>query len=152
MLDFSQLHPTAWAYWQAIDWRGWGLWDGNVTVGTIGAPTQKYFALAHFTRHIRPGMMILDGGSNCTVAAWDPSAEKLIIVAMNSGTNANNLSFDLSRFSIPGVDGGAVPRWCSDNLGGRYVLHRDTFISGRQFQSFFAPGMIQTFEVSGVQV
>lgn len=83
MLDLIYLHPTGWVYWQALDGSGWGLIEADEQAGTIGAVSQKYFVLAQFTRHIREGMVILNGGSNYTVAAYDASTETLVIVAVN---------------------------------------------------------------------
>lgn len=66
--------------------------------------------LAQFTRHIRPGMQILDGGSNYTVAAYDSSAKRLVIVAANL-KSAQYINFDLFDFSQGGANGALVPRW-----------------------------------------
>ena len=49
-------------YWQVLDKRGWGLVEcdedrpsGPAILGTVN---MKYFVLAHYSRHIRPGMTI----------------------------------------------------------------------------------------------
>ncbi|KAK6334451.1 hypothetical protein TWF730_003666 [Orbilia blumenaviensis] len=152
LLDFRWLRPVAWVYWQAIDGGGWGLIDGNNDSGSLGAVSQKYYILAHFTRHIREGMTILDGGGDSVVAAYDSARRKLIIVAVNWSTSGQYLNFDLSRFG--GVsDGATVPRWSSQLTSGgtRYAsFPSDTKISGTKFWSYFGPKEIQTFEVSGV--
>ena len=67
-----------------------------------GNISQKYYVLAQFTRHIHPGMTILDGGSDNTVAAYGAANQKLIIVAVNWG-DAQYPYFDLSIFSTPGT-------------------------------------------------
>ncbi|KAH8664428.1 glycoside hydrolase superfamily [Xylariales sp. PMI_506] len=153
ILDFRWLHPTAWVYWQTIDVTGWGLVVGDNDKLTLGAAEQKYFALAQFTRHIRPGMVILDAGSDYTVAAYDATAKKLVIVAVNWGA-AQYINFDLSEFTTPGVSGAAVPRWSTDiGSGDQYVSSpSDTVISGTKFWSYFDTGTIQTFEVSNVVI
>ena len=33
----------------------------------------KFYVMAHYSRHIRPGMEIIDGGEANTVAAYDNS-------------------------------------------------------------------------------
>ncbi|KAJ5459938.1 uncharacterized protein N7458_001490 [Penicillium daleae] len=150
LLDFRWLHPTAWVYWQAIDGGGWGLIDGDNDNLSLGAVSQKYFALAQFARHIRPGMRILDGGSNYTVAAYDSSAQKLVVVAANWGA-AQYLNFDLSSFSKPGVSGALVPRWITQvGSGSQYASYSDTYMNGTKFWSYFPTGAVQTFEVSNV--
>lgn len=152
ILDFRWLHPTAWVYWQVIDGGGWGLIDGDNDAGTLGAVSQKYYALAQFTRHIRQGMEILDGGGDSIVAAYDSANSKLIIVAVNWGSSSQTITFDLSKFS--GYQNGAtVPRWYTQigSSGSQYVSSAsDTKISGTQFSSSFGSNVIQTFEVPNV--
>ncbi|KAK7222780.1 hypothetical protein V2G26_010783 [Clonostachys chloroleuca] len=150
MLDFRWLKPTAWVYWQVLDGGGWGVIDADNDALTIGSANQKYFALAQFTRHIRPGMVILDGGNSNTVAAYDSSARKLVIVAVN-WDSAQYLNFDLSKFTQPGVNGALVRRWSTQlTSGNRYVAASDTYISGTKFWSYFSTGAVQTFEVDNV--
>ena len=150
MLDLRRLHPTAWSYWQVLDSGGWGLIDANNDAATLGAVSQKYYAVAQFSRHIRQGMTILDGGSDSVVAARDSKNGKLIIVAVNLSTTGQYFTFDLSAFA--GVTNGAtVPRWYTQlgSSGSRYVsAPSDTTISGLKFKSYFNPNVIQTFEVS----
>lgn len=150
ILDLTLLHPTAWVYWQALDEGGWGLVDGDNDSKTIGSASQKYFVLAQFTRHIRAGMQILDGGSDYTVAAYDSSTQTLVIVAVNTGA-AQYLNFDLSNFSQAGANGALVPRWATQiGSGSQYVQYDDTYISGTKFWSYFDTNTVQSFEVNNV--
>ncbi|KAA2266591.1 beta-1,6-galactanase [Solihabitans fulvus] len=147
-LDFRWLHPTAWVYWQVVDGGGWGLiQSGN---GATGQVNPKYFVLAQYMRHIRPGMRIIDGGEGNTVAAYDAANHKLVIVGTNYGTG-QWINYDLSRFGTPSHDGALVDRWCTNTGGGdSYVHHADTYVRGTRFWSWFAPNTVQTFEVPGV--
>ncbi|KAL2162964.1 hypothetical protein VTH06DRAFT_6800 [Thermothelomyces fergusii] len=151
--DMRQLRPTAWVYWQVLDGGGWGLLDADNDSGWLGGPTQKYFVLAQFARHIRPGMRILDGGADNVVAAYDAAASKLIIVAVNWDA-PQYINFELSRFTGRPADGTVVPRWSTQiGSGDRYVHHgSDTFIRGTKFWSYFERNMVQTFEVTGVRI
>ncbi|KAK6543474.1 Endo-beta-1 6-galactanase [Orbilia ellipsospora] len=152
ILDFRWLHPTAWVYWQVIDVPGWGLLEGNIDAGTLASFAQKYYVLAHFTRHIREGMTIIDGGGDVVVSAYDSVNHKLIIVAVNWSTTSQYLNFDLSKFGGV-VNGATVPRWATSMTSGgsRYVSYpSDTVISGTRFWSNFGPNTIMTFEISGV--
>ncbi|KAK5661867.1 hypothetical protein OQA88_9975 [Cercophora sp. LCS_1] len=151
LLDFRWLRPTAWVYWQVLDGGGWGLVEADNDAKTVGGPNQKYWLLAQFSRHIRPGMRILDGGSDYTVAAYDADARKLVVVAVNWG-DQQYLNFDLSRFGNPGTNGAVVKRWATQiGSGGiRYVEYADTTLSGNRFWSRFEKNMVQTFEVAGV--
>ncbi|KAI0170475.1 endo-beta-1,6-galactanase [Pestalotiopsis sp. NC0098] len=150
ILDFRWLHPTAWVYWQMIDGGGWGLVDGDNDAKTLGAVSQKYYVLAQFTRHVRAGYRILDGGSDNVVAAYDAADKKLVIVAVNWGS-AQYLNFELGSFSTPGTSGALVKRWSTQiGSGDKYVAASDTYLSGTKFWSYFATNQIQTFEVSNV--
>lgn len=154
ILDFRWLHPTAWVYWQAIDGGGWGLINGDNDAVTLSNVEQKYYALAQFSRHIRDGMRILDGGSDHVVAAYDASKSKLIIVAVNWGS-AQYINFDLSKFSTPGTDGQTIPRWSTvvASGGAQYVSSpADTKQSGTKFWSYFNTNQVQTFEISNVKI
>ncbi|KAF7363786.1 Glycoside hydrolase family 30 protein [Mycena sanguinolenta] len=153
ILDFVWLHPTAWTYWQVLDGAGWGLITADNNAKTIGAPSQKYFVLAQFTRHILPGMTIMDGGSSYTVSAYSASTKTLVIVAVNWDA-AQVLSFDLSKFSKPGVNGALVQRWATQigSSGMQYTAFNDTFISGTQFSVNFAQNVIMTFQVQNVSI
>ncbi|KAJ1555699.1 hypothetical protein HK405_014424 [Cladochytrium tenue] len=153
ILDLIWLHPTAWVYWQALDGSGWGLVDGDNDAKTVGAASQKYFVLALFTRHILPGMRILGGGSDNVVAAYDATAHRLAIVAVNWGS-AQYINFDLSGFSTPGTSGALVRRWSTligtTGAGDQYVARNDTYLSGSKFWSYFATNMAMAFEVDNV--
>ncbi|KAK3312840.1 glycoside hydrolase superfamily [Apodospora peruviana] len=155
LLDMRWLRPTAWVYWQVLDGGGWGIIEADNDAKTIGKANQKYFVLAQFARHIRPGMRILDGGSDNTVAAYDTTAKKLVIVAVNWG-DAQYLNFELGKFKTAGANGAAVKRWTtqigeSSGSASRYVANAaDTKISGTKFWSWFEKNMVQTFEVDDV--
>jgi galactan endo-1,6-beta-galactosidase len=151
-LDFRWLHPTGWVYWQALDGLTWGLIQANEPAGTLGAVAAKYYVLAQYSRHIRPGMEIIDGGDANTVAAYDSSARRLVIVTTNYGT-AQDIGYDLSKFStVTGDTGGLVHRWATNtsDTGERYAYHADTYLHGNRFSSRFDPNTVQTFEINSV--
>ncbi|GAA1723530.1 hypothetical protein GCM10009765_84400 [Fodinicola feengrottensis] len=150
-LDFRWLHPTAWVYWQAFDGGGWGLIQADEGAGTTGAVNPKYYVLAQFCRHIRPGMRIIDGGEANTVAAYDSTAHRLVIVTTNYGT-AQWINYDLSKFGSVQGDNGAVRRWATDTsgTGDKYTFHADTNLSGKRFWSDFSANTVQTFEIDNV--
>jgi galactan endo-1,6-beta-galactosidase len=130
------------------------LIDATLEAGSIAEPSQKYFVLAHFSRHIRPGMRILDGGSDYTVAAYDEGRKKLVIVAVNWGSSGQYINFELGKFSKPSTDGAGVLRWSTqigDASGERYKdFTGDTVVKGTKFWSWFGAKTLQTFEVDDV--
>ncbi|WP_327674662.1 glycoside hydrolase [Kitasatospora sp. NBC_00458] len=147
--DLRWLHPTAWVIWQVLDWENFGAI--TLTSGVIGAVNAKFFVLAQYMRHIRPGMTIIDAGHPDAVAAYDPVGHKLVIVAVNY-VGEQTINFDLSRFGVPGQDGALVHRWATGtNPGGeRYRYYADTYVHGNRFWSTFNSRTVQTFEVSDV--
>ncbi|KAL2109853.1 hypothetical protein VUR80DRAFT_1899 [Thermomyces stellatus] len=149
LLDFRWLRPVAWQYWQVLDGGGWGLIDADNDEGWLGDVSTKYFVLAQFSRHIREGMRILDGGAGNVVAAYDEEGEKLVIVAVNWDA-AQEISFDLSGFGQV-ADGARVTSWRTQTGGGdQYVQGEDREVRGSVFSASFETGQVQTFEVEGV--
>tara|TARA_R110002003_G_scaffold197_9_gene15403 strand:- start:16346 stop:17788 length:1443 start_codon:yes stop_codon:yes gene_type:complete len=150
--DFRWLQPTAWVYWQALDQGGWGLIDADNDANRLGQATQKYFVVAQFARHVRPGMRILDGGSDNVVAAFDASQSGLVIVAANFDA-AQYINFELAEFATRPATGSKVARWKTQiGSGDRYVQYDDTTLSGTRFWSYFEKDTVQTFEITGVKL
>lgn len=151
-LDFRYLQAQAWVYWQVLDGKGWGLIEADNEKGTLGPANQKYFIVAQFSRHIREGMRILDGGADNIIAAYDEAKSKLVIVAVNWWV-PQYFNFDLSSFSQPSTHGANVTRWRTQTgEGDRYVKAEDTFMDGSKFWSYFESGMVQTFEIENVKL
>lgn len=151
-LDWTWLHPTAWVYWQVMDpSAGWGTIRYDPATATPGAVESKYYVLAQFTRHIRPGMRILSTGVGYAAAGYDQAARRLVIVAVNTGA-AQSLTFDLSSFGqVTGGTGGVVPRWSTVPAGGdRYTQRQDARLNGKLLTVPFPAGSVQTFQVDGV--
>jgi len=102
VLDLKWLHPTAWIYWQAVDGLTWGLLAGNEDTTPLptlaSTPNNKYFVLAQFSRHVRPGMVLIDGGNDKnTIAGWSDDKAKLILVTTNYAADAQTVTYDLSN-------------------------------------------------------
>eukprot|EP00929_Paragymnodinium_shiwhaense_P114233 TRINITY_DN82576_c0_g1_i1.p1 TRINITY_DN82576_c0_g1~~TRINITY_DN82576_c0_g1_i1.p1 ORF type:complete len:614 (+),score=85.59 TRINITY_DN82576_c0_g1_i1:710-2551(+) len=92
--NIKDLKAESWTYWQVADaaW-GWGLmrFYGEGTFGKpdsytykIGEIHRKWWALAHYSRFIRPGMKIIDVGDQYTVGAYDDAAKTLTLVTLNT--------------------------------------------------------------------
>ncbi|MFG1670672.1 glycoside hydrolase [Streptomyces sp. Y7] len=153
--DFRWLHPTAWCYWQVMDpTAGWALIAYDASTLQPTTIQTKYYVLAQFTRHIRPGMRILDTGVSYAAAAYDASARRLVIVAVNTSTSPQTLTFDLSRFTtVSGGTGGLVPRWNTVTTGGdQYRSYANTYLSGKSVAVPFAAQSVQTLQIDGVVI
>jgi galactan endo-1,6-beta-galactosidase len=156
LYDFRWLHPTAWVYWQVMDpSTNWAMIAYDANTLAAGAVTTKYYVMAQFSRHIRPGMKILDTGVSYAVAGYDASAKRLVIVAANTSTSAQTLTFDLSRFTtVTGGSGGLVPRWNTLTTGGGdlYKSYSNTTLSGKTVAVPFAAKSVQTLQIDGVTI
>ncbi|MCO1577321.1 hypothetical protein M8C13_16310 [Crossiella sp. SN42] len=151
-LDFRHLHPTAWCYWQVMDpTPDWALIAYDPNTLQPGAVQTKLYVLAQFTRHIRPGMRIIGAAADNAVAAYDPAARRLVLVAVNPGA-AQTITFDLSRFRT--LPTGTIPRWSTQTSGGgdKYTHRTDARLDGKLLRSAFAAGAVQTFQLDGVVV
>jgi galactan endo-1,6-beta-galactosidase len=128
---------------------GWGAIRYDGSSGQAGAVETKLYVLAQFTRHIRPGMRIINTGVNYAVAAHDPAAQRLVIVAANNGA-AQTLTFNLSAFDT--VPNGTATRWSTltSGSGDRYTRRQDLTVSGKLVRVPFAAGAVQTIQVDGV--
>jgi galactan endo-1,6-beta-galactosidase len=148
-LDFRLLHPTGWCYWQPLDAGGWGLIQSTPDNGWIGPVNPKYFVLAQYTRHVRPGMTIIDGGEKNTVAAYDPKGRKLVVVTANYET-AKWITYNLSNFPYAK---GPIHRWMTvTGNGPSYQFSTNLVIRQRTFKAWFPINTIQTFEIQNVDL
>ncbi|OOM73530.1 hypothetical protein CLPUN_44980 [Clostridium puniceum] len=106
--DLRDMKTTGWDIWQVVDDEemnksnnsNWGLisayWSGvNAEKYFI---TKQYYAMAHFSKFIRPGYKIIDVNSPNVVAAIDPTSQKLVLVTRNTFENDEPLMLDVSKF------------------------------------------------------
>lgn len=153
-LDFRDLRPTAWSYWQAVDGgikgvggSGWGLLDANLLEKTKLKANPKFFVLAQYSRHIRPGMTILESGDEFTIVAYSAAEKRLAVVALNNGP-ARAVSFDLSAFQVPDQ---LVGSWLTaPKAEARYAPQPKLPVAERRFSTTLAADSVQTFEVRDV--
>ncbi|MDX1963418.1 MAG: glycoside hydrolase [Pirellulales bacterium] len=147
-LDFRWLQMTAWSYWQPFDSGGWGLVQSNPGDNWIGNANPKYFVLAQYTRHIRPGMTILDSGDGNTVTAYDPVANKLVLVVTNYGT-PQWITFSLDDFAS--VADGPAKYWRTITGGNEFYRPYDNLtVSNGQVRLWFPANTVQTIEIPNV--
>lgn len=146
-LDLIWLHPSGWCYWQPFDSGGWGLIQSNPGDNWVGAPNPKYYVLAQYTRHIRPGMTVIGSPDGSSIVAYDMAGRKLVIVAYNTGS-ATSVRYDLTRFHSVS---GPVTRWVTNTGGGdSYAKHTDLVVSGKMVTVPIGVNTVETIEVQNV--
>lgn len=148
--DFASLRPTAWAYWQPIDGGGWGLISSRLhRPDSRFRVNPKWHVLAHYTRHIRPGAVILTSGDESTVCAFDGKQRTLTVVCLNDTGTARDVAFDLSAFS-PGSH--RVSRWITEPR--KDVLYKSIDPSGfdTSITVTLAPDSVVTLVIDDIAV
>jgi galactan endo-1,6-beta-galactosidase len=148
-LDVNEMRVTAWVYWQPLDSGGWGLVQSNPGDNWIGPPNPKYYVLAQYSRHIRPGMVLLGTDDTDTVAAYDHAKQRLVLVTLNAGEDTR-VAYDLRGFEEAA---GPASLWVSSTgEGERYTRLKDVaFDNG--ILAVGQPGRsVQTVEVDNVRL
>lgn len=150
-LDINDMGVSAFVYWQALDSGAWGLIQSNPGDVWIGGANPKYYVMAQYSRHIRPGMKIISsGGDKKTVVAFDASRNVLVVVTVNTGTAAQTITFDLSSYTTVA---GPVKVWSTETSGTGALYAASTpptMATNKSFKSVFAAKSVRTFEIQGV--
>ncbi|OME66892.1 hypothetical protein BSK65_20530 [Paenibacillus odorifer] len=116
MTDITWLEPKAWITWQAIESEknmqkdkensNWGLLHADFDTQEWWY-TKKYYAMQQFSKFIPQGSRFIGDTDDNTLAAYDPSTNKIHVVYRNPNVTSQNISLDLSQFDT--VTGDATP-------------------------------------------
>jgi len=148
-LDLNVLRASAWCYWQPLDGGGWGFLDCDMPPAKIKGVNPKLFVLAQYTRHIRPGMTILETGDSHVVAAYDTKRRKLAIVLENEA-DATTKTLGLSAFRLGSPL--ASVRKTEPKGESRYQRGPDMRIAGDNLTVEVPAACVLTLEISNVVV
>ncbi|KAG3121104.1 Endo-beta-1,6-galactanase [Phytophthora idaei] len=147
-LDINQMGVSAFVYWQVLDGGGWGLIQSSPADKTISAPNTKYYALAQYSRHIRPGMAILSTDDVNTVMAYDAKSKLLILATVNTGDAASKVTYDLASFKSVA---GPVSAWTTETSGtGALYKSSKVELTSTTFSASIPAASVMTFEIEGV--
>ncbi len=80
------LGAEVWCFWQP-DWGVMEFADGRAR------PLKQFYAIAHYTRFIRPGFTVLASRGDAVTAAVSPDRRRLVLVAVNPG--AEDMAADI---------------------------------------------------------
>lgn len=89
------LGAEVWCFWQP-DWGVIDARDGHPR------PLRQFYAIAQYTRFIRPGFTVLSSQGNM-LAALSPDGRRLVLVAVNEGGEEGAADIDLIQFHRPGA-------------------------------------------------
>ncbi|HEX2914069.1 MAG TPA: RICIN domain-containing protein [Chloroflexia bacterium] len=152
LLDEKQMHPSAWVMWQAAPNDSttdtpsalWSLVDKDSSHNLSYPP--HYWAMAQYSKFIRPGYKMLSINDANSLAAFDPNLGRLTIVTTNNSASDTMVSYDLSRFST--ITGGATPFRTSstENL----VQLSTIGLTNKKFSATAKANSITTYIIYGV--
>jgi O-glycosyl hydrolase len=147
--DMKDMQPSAWVYWQAVEnSTGWGFLN-NVLDGsgnTSYTYNQKYYVMGNYSKFIRPGYKMISINDGNSLAAYDSSSGKLVIVTTNNGTADTNVTYDLTRFGT--VSGPAVPY--RTGAGASLGQQSNISVSNKSFTATAKAGSVTTYVITGV--
>ncbi|MBO0994720.1 glycoside hydrolase family 30 protein [Bacillus sp. SD088] len=103
ILDLRLLQPSAWIYWQTVEdesaKNNWGFIHSDFRGKENYELTKQYYAMANFSRFIRPGSEIIRTDHGRSIAAYDQRKKHLTIVVRNERLK-EELEYDLSAFQF----------------------------------------------------
>jgi O-glycosyl hydrolase len=100
--DITDMWVSGWIYWQVVDNAGgWGFLSNplNGSGDTAYTVNEKFYVMAQFSRYIRPGYEILNVSDDYSLAAYNPTNQSLVIVAVNDGSTNLTLNYNLGAFA-----------------------------------------------------
>lgn len=106
--DLRHLQPSAWVFWQAVEnlsardgkpGSNWGLIKMDLQAAP-DAPhpvsiTSKYWAMANFSRYLRPGMRLFRPADEDTIGGASADGRELVFVHVNPGTTPRRLALNV---------------------------------------------------------
>ncbi|MFD4370608.1 RICIN domain-containing protein [Streptomyces sp. NPDC058486] len=158
--DFRELEPRAWVLWQAVeDYENmtpgrensnWGLIQTDFTPDDAATEplrkNKKYWAMANYTKFVRPGARVINTDNADTFAALRPAGQGAVVVHTNPTGEPQRLTLNLAGFQNVGT--GAVQRYTTD---GTKNLQRETDLTpvGKTLTATVGAGSVTTFVLPG---
>ncbi|MGW6912923.1 RICIN domain-containing protein [Kitasatospora sp. NPDC054939] len=160
--DLTELEPRAWVLWQAVEDHenmtpahensNWGLIQVDLTPDDPAVEpirkNRKYWAMANYTKFVRPGARMIGTDSGDTLAALRPEGAGTVVVHTNPTGTAQTLTLDLAGFQRTGA-GTPVERWTTD---GTKDVRREadlTVTAAGTLTTTVGPGSVTTFVLPG---
>jgi len=91
-----ELGAEVWCFWQP-DWGVIDARDGHPRL------LRQFYAIAQYTRFIRPGFTVLSSQGDNTLAALSPDGRRLVVVAINPRDEETTGDFDVTELHRPGA-------------------------------------------------
>ncbi|WP_326810145.1 RICIN domain-containing protein [Streptomyces scopuliridis] len=159
--DIRELEPRAWVLWQAIeDYENmtpahensnWGLIQTDFTPADAATEplrkNKKYWAMANYSRFVRPGARVINTDGDGTLAALRPGGQGAVVVHTNPTGADQELTLNLDGFRS--VGSAPVERYTTDATKN---LQRESDVTtvGKTLKVTVGAGSVTTFVLPGV--
>ncbi|MDN8588502.1 hypothetical protein B2I21_30605 [Chryseobacterium mucoviscidosis] len=146
--DIRNMGASAWVYWQAVDSAdGWGFFKNvlNNTQTTSYTVNQKYYVMGNYSKFIRPGTKIIGMSDANTLAAYDASSGKVVLVTTNSDSSDTAVTYDLSQFTSVGSSAQVYRTSSTEKLQQLTNIN----IQNKKFTATAKAGSVTTYVISG---
>ena len=149
--DVTGAKLRAWIYWQVVDNAGgWGFLlnpldsSGN-TAYTIN---EKFYVMGQFSEYIRPGFKIISVNDNYSLAAYNPTNQTLVIVAVNDTSGSLNLNYSLAGFTGLPATGAVIRTAATGNLN--LASQPAVTVANKSFSTTLIPYSVTTYILTNV--
>lgn len=159
--DIRELEPRAWVLWQAVeDYENmtpahensnWGLIQTDFTPADAATEplrkNKKYWAMANYSRFVRPGARVINTDDAHTLAALRPGGQGAVVVHTNTTGADQDITLDLNGFRS--VGSAPVERYTTDATK-NLQRESDVATAGRSLRVTVGAGSVTTFVLPGV--
>ena len=173
ILDMNGMQPSAWVFWDIIDSHkdanfyytdaetGEPVYsEANTNISQTGGIwgvamadhdtkeivlTKKYYAYGQFTKFIKPHMTII-ASSDDSLAAYDKNTGEIVIVAINTDSDAKTTVFDMSSFTQTGSQARVI-RTSGDLNGENWAELEPIPVADKKFVAELIPNSITTYVI-----
>lgn len=159
---FRYLEPGSWVMWQAVEDyanmtparenSNWGLIQVDLTsADPANEPirkNKKYWAMANYSRFIRPGARVIGTDSTNTLAALRPGGTGAVAVYTNSTGAAQTVTLDLAGFQS--IDTSVPVQQYTTDAARNVERGADlTATAAKTLTAQVGPGSVTTFVLPG---
>ncbi|MBV9566046.1 MAG: RICIN domain-containing protein, partial [Bradyrhizobium sp.] len=142
-MDLRDLGVEAWLLWQP-DWEVIGF---DPKGGALQLKKQ-YYAMAQYSRFIRPGFQIASaGGAYNTLAAYSPASKRLVLVTTNWDQPGED---DLDLTAFAGLPAAVTAYRTTSDAQANLRQETIALSSGKHIVSSLPPRSITTYVIDGV--